>query len=129
MANGKRPVLDIDSLINEADLEEVFISGSGPGGQCVNKAVNCCQLRHKPTGIVVKCHQTRSLENNRKIARESLAMKLDNLYNGDESFQAQRRQEALRKISIRESQNEKKRIMKEQYKKKLVDQTDDTSSS
>jgi protein subunit release factor B len=105
--------------INEADLDEVFISGSGPGGQSVNKAVNCCQLRHKPTGIVVKVHQTRSLEQNRKIARQLLAIKLDNFYNGDESFEAKKRREALRKISIRESQAEKRRAMKEQYKKIL----------
>jgi protein subunit release factor A len=34
----------------EADLEENFISGSGPGGQNVNKSTNCVYLKHLPTG-------------------------------------------------------------------------------
>ena len=123
---GKRPTLDVSKFINEADLDEVFISGSGPGGQSVNKAVNCCQLKHKPTGLVVKVHQTRSLEKNRKLAREILAAKLDNLYNGEQSLEARMHREALQKISIRESQAEKRRAMKEEYKRRLIEQTHDT---
>lgn len=43
--------------LEEKDLEENFIKGSGPGGQNVNKRINCCQLRHKPTSIhlYIKC--------------------------------------------------------------------------
>lgn len=37
-------------VIDEKDLEEKFIKGGGPGGSKVNKAVNCVQLIHKPTG-------------------------------------------------------------------------------
>ena len=40
--------------LDERDLEESFIKGSGPGGQSVNKTSNCVQLKHLPTGIVVK---------------------------------------------------------------------------
>lgn len=40
--------------LNEEDLEEKFIKGSGPGGQKVNKSSNCVQLIHKPTGIMIK---------------------------------------------------------------------------
>ena len=40
--------------LNENDIEESFIKGSGPGGQSVNKTSNCVQLKHLPTGIVVK---------------------------------------------------------------------------
>ena len=40
--------------LTENDLEEMFVKGHGPGGQSVNKTVNCVVLRHKPTGIVVK---------------------------------------------------------------------------
>ena len=36
--------------LNEDDIEETFIKGGGPGGSNVNKSVNCCQLKHKPTG-------------------------------------------------------------------------------
>ena len=37
-------------VLNEEDLEESFIRGSGPGGSNVNKLANCVQLVHKPTG-------------------------------------------------------------------------------
>ena len=40
--------------LHESELEESFIKGSGPGGQSVNKTSNCVQLKHLPTGIVVK---------------------------------------------------------------------------
>lgn len=105
-------------VIDEKDLSEIFISGSGPGGQSVNKAVNCCQIKHGPTGIVVKVHQTRSLESNRKLAREILAQKLDNLYNGENSVEAQKKRVKLRLISITKSQAEKRRSMKEEYRQR-----------
>lgn len=40
--------------LNEDELEEMFIRGSGPGGQAVAKTSNCVLLKHLPTGIVVK---------------------------------------------------------------------------
>lgn len=46
------------------------------------------QLKHLPTGIVVKCQATRSRTENRKIARQLLATRLDDLARGDESRSA-----------------------------------------
>lgn len=43
------------------------------------------QLKHIPTGIVVKSQATRSRAQNRKHARDILAQKLDDLRNGEES--------------------------------------------
>ncbi len=40
--------------LNEEDLQENFIKGSGPGGQSVNTSSNCVQLKHVPTGITIK---------------------------------------------------------------------------
>ena len=40
--------------LNEEELEERFVRGSGPGGQSVNKTSNNVILKHLPTGIVVK---------------------------------------------------------------------------
>lgn len=37
--------------IQEVDLEEKFVRGSGPGGSAVNKNSNCVVLTHTPTGI------------------------------------------------------------------------------
>ena len=51
-------------------------AGSGPGGQSINKTNNNVQLLHKPTGIQVKCQETRSLQQNRKIARKILLEKV-----------------------------------------------------
>ncbi|KAI0290511.1 RF-1 domain-containing protein [Russula brevipes] len=68
-------------VLNENDLEESFVRGSGPGGQSINKTQNNVQLLHKPTGIRVSCQETRSLEQNRKIARRILRDKLDDINN------------------------------------------------
>ncbi|GFR86785.1 peptide chain release factor 1 [Elysia marginata] len=72
--------------LRDEDLEEEFVRGSGPGGQSVNKTSNCVVLKHLPTGTVVKCHETRSLEENRKRARLRLEEKLDLDINGDQSY-------------------------------------------
>jgi len=53
--------------------------------QTQNKTNSAVQLTHIPTGIVVKSQATRSQSQNRKIAREILAAKLDELRNGDQS--------------------------------------------
>ncbi|VEN36341.1 unnamed protein product [Callosobruchus maculatus] len=73
----------------DKDVEETHVRGWGPGGQNVNKTANCVVLKHLPTGIVVKCHETRYLEQNRKRARANLITKLDNLINGEQSVEAQ----------------------------------------
>ncbi|XP_037038744.1 probable peptide chain release factor C12orf65 homolog, mitochondrial [Bradysia coprophila] len=75
--------------LNDEDLEEQFVRGSGPGGQAVNKTANCVILKHKPTGIQIKCHTTRMLHQNRQEARRLLIARLDNLWNGDDSVEAQ----------------------------------------
>jgi protein subunit release factor B len=40
--------------LNESDLKETFMRGSGPGGQAVNKASNAVRLVHVSTGVQVK---------------------------------------------------------------------------
>ncbi|KAF2966841.1 hypothetical protein GQX73_g6740 [Xylaria multiplex] len=69
----------------EDEIEESFLKGSGPGGQKINKTNSAVQLKHIPTGFVVKCQATRSRSQNRTIARQLLADKLDDMTRGDES--------------------------------------------
>lgn len=69
----------------ESDLEESYTHGSGPGGQSVNKTTNCVNLKHIPTGVLVKCHETRSLEKNRERARVRLQERLDWHFNKENS--------------------------------------------
>ena len=79
-------------VLKAEDLEEKFTLGSGPGGQAVNRTANAVFLKHLPTGLWVKCHQTRSIESNRKIARQLLTTKLDNHINGDLSVENQQKE-------------------------------------
>ncbi|KAI1076298.1 RF-1 domain-containing protein [Whalleya microplaca] len=69
----------------EDEIEESFLKGSGPGGQKINKTNSAVQLKHLPTGLVVKSQATRSRSQNRTIARRLLADKLDDLALGDQS--------------------------------------------
>ncbi|GAB0135625.1 hypothetical protein EsDP_00003956 [Epichloe bromicola] len=69
----------------DSEIKESFLKGSGPGGQKINKTNSAVQLKHLPTGIVVKSQATRSRSQNRKQARELLAQKVDNLLHGEHS--------------------------------------------
>ncbi len=64
--------------IEEKDLVEKFILGSGKGGQKVNKTSSCVYLKHIPTGIEIKCQKTRSRELNRSSARLMLCQEIKN---------------------------------------------------
>eukprot|EP00003_Mantamonas_plastica_P009608 TRINITY_DN1896_c1_g1_i1.p1 TRINITY_DN1896_c1_g1~~TRINITY_DN1896_c1_g1_i1.p1 ORF type:complete len:168 (-),score=42.02 TRINITY_DN1896_c1_g1_i1:118-621(-) len=79
----KRRRINIE--LNEDELDEQFILGSGKGGQKVNKTSSSVRLTHLPTGIFVKCQAERSQRDNRRIARKRLMMKLDEHFNGTES--------------------------------------------
>ncbi|XP_034872768.1 probable peptide chain release factor C12orf65 homolog, mitochondrial isoform X1 [Mirounga leonina] len=101
--------------LDETELEEQFVKGHGPGGQATNKTSNCVVLKHVPSGIVVKCHQTRSVDQNRKLARKILQEKVDIFYNGENSLVYKEKQEAERK-----KQERKKRAKETLEKKKLL---------
>jgi len=71
--------------LNEDELIESFVRGSGAGGQKINKTANKVLLIHEPTQLRVECQDTRSLQQNRKIARKRLKLKLDEYLNGSDS--------------------------------------------
>ncbi|PIO24130.1 hypothetical protein AB205_0019290 [Aquarana catesbeiana] len=115
-AGKKSSTMDLIEL-NEKELLEQFVRGDGPGGQATNKTNNCVVLKHIPSGIVVKCHQTRSLEINRMKARGILREKLDVLYKGENSDVIKEKEEARRKKQEKQKKSretlEKKRLLKE----------------
>jgi len=63
--------------INESDFEERFVRAGGPGGQNVNKVSTCVVLRHRPTGLEVRCARERSQSLNRYLARRILIGKIE----------------------------------------------------
>ncbi|GMH80949.1 hypothetical protein TL16_g08763 [Triparma laevis f. inornata] len=71
--------------LNEDDIEESFVKGGGAGGQKINKTASKVVLIHRPTKITVATQKTRSLQQNRKIARKMLAEQVDVHLNGEKS--------------------------------------------
>jgi protein subunit release factor B len=58
------------------DVDERFVRGAGPGGQKINKTSSTVWLRHRPTGIEVRCQRERSQAANRDLAWQELCDKL-----------------------------------------------------
>jgi protein subunit release factor B len=80
-----------------------------------NKTSSAVQLKHLPTGLVIKCQETRSREQNRDRARQLLARKLDELQNGEGGVMAN----VTRRNSAKKASAAKKRRRK--YKKLALD--------
>lgn len=91
-----------DLNILEGDIEERFIRAQGRGGQKVNKTSSCVHLRHIPTGVEVKCQETRGREANRFFARRILADKVEEKLMGKSSTKS-REIEKIRKQKKRRS--------------------------
>ena len=68
--------------VREADIEENFVRSGGHGGQNVNKTSTCVMLLHRPTGLQVKCQETRQQALNRFIARRLLLDKIEQKQKG-----------------------------------------------
>lgn len=60
-----------------ADVDERFVIGSGRGGQKLQKTSSSVWLRHRPTGIEVRCQRERSQSVNRLVAWAALCAKLE----------------------------------------------------
>src|SRR6185295_18793458 len=63
--------------VKESEIAETFVRSGGHGGQNVNKTSTCVMLLHRPTGLQVKCQDTRQQGLNRFIARKLLLDKIE----------------------------------------------------
>ncbi len=96
--------------VREADLEETFVRSGGHGGQNVNKTSTCVMLRHRPSGLQVKCQASRQQGLNRFLARRLLLDKIEALQTG--RVEAQRaRIEKIRRQKRRRSRRAQQRML------------------
>lgn len=105
--------------INETALIEKFIIGSGRGGQNLHKTASTVYLKHIPSGIEIKCQESRSREDNRYFARMRLCEKLHSLIS-DEKTKAQQEVEKIKRQKKRRSRRAKQKMMDEKSKQGRV---------
>jgi len=96
--------------IREEDLSEEFIRGSGAGGQKINKTSVVVQLRHLPSGVAVRCQESRSQALNRFMARRLLADKLEEIVFKEKSAR-QQLAEKIRRQKRRRSRRAKDKML------------------
>ncbi|MBN1794495.1 MAG: peptide chain release factor-like protein [Candidatus Omnitrophica bacterium] len=102
-------------LVREEDIEEKFIRSGGKGGQNVNKVSTCVYLKHRPTGLEVKCQRERSQALNRFLARRLLVNKIEAMILGRRS-EEQRRREKIRRQKRKRSKRAKEKMLADKKK-------------
>jgi peptide chain release factor len=100
--------------VSEDELRESFIRSSGPGGQKVNKTSSCVYLVHVPTGLSVKCQQSRSQTMNRFLARRLLLDRIERIQKGIVEAE-KKRVEKIRRQKRRRSKRAKEKILEEKH--------------
>ena len=97
--------------IYEKDFEEKFIRSSGKGGQKVNKTASQVYLKHRPTGIEVKCQKDRSQALNRYLARKIIVNKIETMILGKKS-EERKRIEKIRRQKRKRSKRAKEKMLR-----------------
>lgn len=101
--------------INEIDLIEKFIIGSGKGGQKLHKTASTVYIKHLPSGMEIKCQESRSREDNRYFARVRLCEKLHDEV-CEEKSKRQQEKEKLKRQKRRRSRRSKQKTLDEKAK-------------
>ena len=92
------------------EIDERFVRGAGPGGQKINKTSSTVWLRHRPTGIEVRCQRERSQAVNREVAWAELCAKLE----------ARARAAATEVVDARETQRRRTRQKSRGQKARMI---------
>ena len=95
-----------------ADVDERFVRGAGPGGQKINKTSSTVWLRHRPTGLEVRCQRERSHTANRLLAWEELCAKLEE----------RRRAATLAAVDAREAERRRTRQKSAAQKARMIEE-------
>ncbi len=103
--------------VQEQDLEEKFVRGSGAGGQKINKTSSSVWLLHRPTGMHVKCQSSRSQALNRFLARRLLVQEIANQIERAKSAE-QQRIEKIRRQKRKRSRRAKEKMLAEKNQNK-----------
>ncbi len=96
--------------VRESDIEESFVRSGGHGGQNVNKTSTCVMLLHRPTGLQVKCQETRQQGLNRFIARRLLVEKIEAMRRSRADAERARIEKARRQ-KLKRSRGAKERML------------------
>jgi protein subunit release factor B len=98
------------------DVEERFVRGAGPGGQKINKTSSTVWVRHRPSGVEVRCQRERSQSANREEAWSELAAKIAARARcqADAAIQAR---EAERRRTRQKSRAQKARMIEEKKRR------------
>lgn len=67
---------------NKDDITKQYTCSRGKGGQNVNRVKTCVVLTHVPTGIMVRCEETRYQAKNEELAYKRLFEKISKIENG-----------------------------------------------
>lgn len=113
-------------FLDESHLRETFNRGGGKGGQAINKNRSRCDLLHLPTGVIVRCQETRSLDKNRVIARRRMSLILDEGIRGPHSVRGRAiEMERQRKRNKEKKQQKRKKQKEEEQAQEEVQGTAD----
>jgi peptide chain release factor len=102
-----------------AEVDERFILGSGRGGQKVQKTSSTVALRHRPTGIEVRCQRERSQSQNRELAWNELCERLEQRLKAAKAEAIDAR-EAERRRTRQKSRGQKLRMIESKKRRAKV---------
>ena len=109
----------LDLKLRADDLREAFVRGKGSGGQKINKTSSCVWLRHRPSGVEVRCQKYREQSKNRVAAYKLLVDKIEEKVKGVESKFA-RAKFKVKKQKARRSRRAKEKMLEAKHRRSEV---------